>query len=64
METTKTPPFEVCYSASRQEVMIKFKQPGPQHPHHIGLVVLPLQDAMELGSQLYHLLDPVYSRVA
>jgi hypothetical protein len=50
-ETTKKPPAEISYSWPEQKVTIR-DQDG-------GVIVLRIQDAMWLGSQLYNLLNPI-----
>ena len=55
METTKTPPFEVLYNWPDQHVTIRTKDGSA--------IVLSIQDALHLGSQLYNLLNPIEYRV-
>jgi hypothetical protein len=49
-ETTKTEATEVLYNSVSQQVTIRAKDGG--------VIVLPIQDALRLGQQLYNLLLP------
>jgi hypothetical protein len=52
-ESTKTEPIEVLYNSINQQVTIRYNG---------ATIVLPLQDALWLGQQLYDLLSPAYLR--
>ena len=65
-QTTTLPPFEVSFSG-HSEITIRFREEKARYLPYVGgpdtVVVLPLQHALDLGSELYNLLRPIYSRI-